>query len=61
MCLYRISKKRISKKRIKEKGERGAFGRWRLEVGGKDEGRGTRDEERWTTEEGRKEVEKRRS
>jgi len=44
LCLYRISKKRISKKRIKEKGERGAFGRWRLEVGGKDEGRGKMDD-----------------
>ena len=44
------------KKRLKEKGQRekvkgerrkvkgGAFGRWRLEVGGKDEGRGKMDD-----------------
>ena len=40
-------------KNAKVKGERGAFGRWRLEVGGesaKDEGRRTMDEGRGTRE-----------
>ena len=48
LCTPIFIEKILMKEWYRGRRQRGAFGRWRFEVGGKDDGRGTRGEGRWT-------------